>query len=163
MQTLMQILLPPEPAQRLRAALVRAGTREIGGILMGEHIGEQAFRVKDLTIQPSAGSFASFVRAVQDMLAPLTQFFRTTNHDYTRFNYLGEWHSHPSFVPEPSGQDRTTMREIINDREVGANFVVLMIVKLNRIGQLEGSVTVFQPGGVEYGGELVVENTNGQA
>lgn len=156
----MQILLPPEPVQRLSAALVRAGRREIGGILMGEHIGEGVFCVKDLTIQPYGGSFATFVRAVQDILAPLTQFFRTTNHDYTRFNYLGEWHSHPSFVPEPSSQDRATMRGIVDDPEVCPNFVVLMIVKLNDADQLEGSVTIFQPGGVEYAAELVVESMN---
>jgi len=130
---------------------------------MGEHFSEHVFRVKDLTIQPHGGRFASFVRAVQNMLAPLTQFFEVTNHDYTRFNYLGEWHSHPSFVPQPSGQDRVTMRGIVDDPEVGANFIILMIVKLNRTGRLEGSVTIFQPGGVEYVGELVIENTNGQA
>ncbi len=157
----MQILLPPDIAQRLSTALERAGTREIGGVLMGEHIGENVFRVKNITIQQHGGSFAAFVRMVQDVIAPLTEFFRATNNNYTRFNYLGEWHSHPSFVPEPSGRDRETMRGIINDPEVGAHFAVLLIVKLNQSGYLEGSVSVFYPAGHEYPGELVLEQENG--
>ncbi len=159
----MQIQLPPNAMQRLTTALEWAGTREIGGILMGEHISENVFRVKDMTIQQHGGSFAAFVRIVQDILTPLTEFFRSTNNNYTRFNYLGEWHSHPSFVPEPSGRDRETMRGIINDPEVGANFVVLMIVKLSQTGQLDGTVTVFHSDGAEYQGELVIENEYGQA
>jgi len=158
----LQILLPPEVIQRLAAALERAGAREIGGILMGEHIDEGVFRVKGVTIQHYGGSFAAFVRKVQDVIAPLTEFFRATDNNYTRFNYLGEWHSHPSFVSMPSSRDRETMRGIVDDPWVGANFAVLLIVKLNETGHVEGSVTVFQPGGHEYLGELVVEQENGK-
>src|SRR5215213_1104975 len=157
----MQIQLPPNAVQCLTTALEQADTREIGGILMGEHISENVFRVKDMTIQQHGGSFAAFVRMVQDVLMPLTEFFRATNNNYTRFNYLGEWHSHPSFVPEPSGRDRETMRGIITDPEVGANFVVLMIVKLSQTGEFDGTVTVFHSNGAEYRGELVIENEYG--
>ena len=127
----MQILLPPDIIQRLSAALGRAGVREIGGILMGEQIGENIFRVKNITVQQHGGSFAAFVRMVLDVIAPLTDFFRATNNNYTRFNYLGEWHCHPSFVPKPSSRDRETMRSIVDDPQVGANFAVLLIVRLN--------------------------------
>lgn len=126
----MKLRLPPDMVHKISGALQDAGTREIGGILMGEHIGADIFRVRNITIQRHSGSFASFVRAIQDFVAPLRHFFRTTNHDYTRFNYLGEWHSHPSFEPVPSVTDRQTMHDLIQDDNVGANFVVLMIVKL---------------------------------
>ena len=112
----MQLLLPPEIVAQMIAALVQAGRREIGGVLMGEHIGPDTFRVKELTIQRIGGTFASFVRLVQGVLAPLKAFFQATRHDYRRFNYLGEWHSHHSFALTPSGTDHDTMSAIINDR-----------------------------------------------
>jgi proteasome lid subunit RPN8/RPN11 len=153
----MKLLLPPPLVKRLAIALEKAGTHEIGGILMGKHVTENVFQVTDLTIQRHGGGFATFLRVVQDITEPLRNFFRATNHNYTRFNYLGEWHSHPSFIPEPSSRDHQTMRDIIEDPDVGANFVVLMIVKLNQSRQLEGSVTVYQPNEREFMGELVQE------
>jgi hypothetical protein len=151
------MLLPPELQERLVAALTKAGRREVGGILMAEHVAENVFRVSDLTIQRRGGSIATFVRAVQLVLGPLREFFRATGHNYTRFNYIGEWHSHPSFAPVPSATDHDTMRSIIENPVVGAFFVVLVIVKLGDTQGLEGSVTVYQPGGRRFRGELVME------
>jgi proteasome lid subunit RPN8/RPN11 len=153
----MELRLPLELVRKIVEALEQGGTHEIGGILMGEHVGQDIFRVGDVTIQRHGGGFATFLRVVQDIIGPLRRFFQATNHDYTHFNYLGEWHSHPSFVPVPSSTDRQTMRDLIDDDKVGANFVVLMIVKLSADGQLEGTVTVFQLGGLEYTGEIIQE------
>ena len=153
----MQLLLPPDIVKQLMSSLTKAAEQEIGGILMGEHVGENVFRVKNLTIQHQGGRFASFVRAIQNILEPLRNFFNSTNNEYTRFNYLGEWHSHPSFVPTPSTKDEQTMWDIIEDPNVGAYFVVLMIIKLDAMHKLIGSVTVYQPGGLKFIGELVQE------
>lgn len=153
----MELILPLEITKKLRKALSDAGAREIGGVLMGEHLAEDRFQVKDITIQYHGGSIATFLRAVQGMVGQLRQFFRATSHDYTRFNYLGEWHSHPSFPPIPSSTDHATMRDIIDDPDVGAHFVVLVIVRLANADLLEGSVTVYQPGGHLYAGQLLLE------
>lgn len=153
----MQLLLPPEVVERLVAALKKAVLREIGGVLMGEHVTENVFQVKNLTIQYHGGSFTAFWRVVQDIYMPLRKFFRATHHNFTRFNYLGEWHSRPSYRPEPSTVDRKTMHNMIEDQQLGAHFVVLMIVRLGSTGQLQGSVTVFQPGHQEFRGELIQE------
>jgi [CysO sulfur-carrier protein]-S-L-cysteine hydrolase len=154
---LVNLLLPLELQGRLVDALGKAGRREIGGILMAEHVAENVFRVMDLTIQRRGGSFATFVRAIQSVLGPLREFFRATHHDYARFNYIGEWHSHPSFAPVPSTTDHSTMHSIIENPDVGAFFVVLMIVKLGDTRGLEGGVTVYQPGGRRFQGHLVME------
>jgi hypothetical protein len=127
-------------------ALTRAGLREIGGVLMGEHVGVDTFRVRDITIQYNGGTFAAFVRFVEGILGPLQAFFRTTKHDYTRFNYIGEWHSHHSFALRPSGRDDATMRDIVDDPQLGAHFIVLLLAKLNNDNRLEFGVTVYQPG-----------------
>ena len=153
----MQLILPREIRLQLETALREAGRREIGGILMAEHIAENTFRVRSLTIQRRGGSFAAFVRAVEAILGPLKNFFRQTDYNYTRFNYIGEWHSHPSFVPEPSGKDHQTMWSIIDDPQVGAFFVVLLVVKLDENGEFVGTVTVYQSDDPAFRGELIVE------
>ena len=151
----MQILLPEKIAQRLSLALKEAGRREIGGVLMGERVSDGVYRVQNLTVQRRGGTFASFVRSVQGILTPLKRFFRQTGYNYTRFNYLGEWHSHPSFALEPSPLDHETMWDIIEDPQVGANFAVLIIVRLDDIGRLEAKATVYLPGHRMLKGELI--------
>jgi hypothetical protein len=153
----MQLLLPPDIVSRLVEALAQAGAREIGGVLMGEHVGVDAFRVKELTIQRKGGTFAAFIRIVTEILAPLRAFFDSTKHDYTRFNYLGEWHSHHSFALTPSGRDHSTMNDIVTDPQLGAHFVVLLLVKLGESDQVDGIVTVYQPGKFPFTGSVIQE------
>lgn len=153
----MQLILPREIRQQLETALSEAGRREIGGILMAEHVAENSFRVRSLTIQRRGGSFAAFLRVVESFLGPLRNFFRQTDYNYAKFNYVGEWHSHPSFVPAPSNTDHQTMLSIINDPQVGAFFVVLLIVKLDENEKLVGTVTVYQPDAQAFRGELILE------
>lgn len=153
----MQLILPREIREQIEAALREAGRREIGGILMAEHVGENAFRVRSVTIQRRGGSFATFLRVVEAFLTPLRNFFRQTDYNYTKFNYIGEWHSHPSFVPTPSETDHQTMLSIINDPQTGAFFVVLLIVKLDEYGEFVGTMTVYQPEAQAFRGELILE------
>lgn len=153
----MQLIVPPEIAQQIVDALGQAGRREIGGILMGEHIGPDAFCVKELTIQRKGGSFAAFVRIVSEILGPLRAFFEKTKHEYTRFNYLGEWHSHHSFALEPSKKDHLTMYEMVMDPGLGARFVILLLVKLGDAGKLQATVTVYQPNKHPFLGSVIEE------
>ena len=118
---------------------------------MGEHVADGMFRIADLTVQRRGGTFATFVRVVESFVGPLRAFFERTNRNYTRFNYLGEWHSHHSFALLPSGSDRTTMRDLVSDPMVGARFAVLLLVRLDDFGGLEGAVTVFTQTSEETG------------
>jgi hypothetical protein len=137
--------------------LKEADSQEIGGILMGEYVADEVYRVCDLTVQRQGGTFASFVRMVRETIAPLRRFFHRTGYNFTYFNYLGEWHSHPSFTLHPSGVDSETMWEIVNDPQVGANFAVLMVVQLGNSSHLEGTVTVYSPKRQMLEGELIRE------
>jgi proteasome lid subunit RPN8/RPN11 len=154
----MRILLPEEFERRLVDALARAGSREIGGILMGEALGNEVFRIKQLTIQDNGGTIASFIRTLGAVVGPLRRFFRDTRQEYTRFNYLGEWHSHPSFSLRPSTRDEATMRAIVDDPGVGANFAILMIVQLHGNMELKASITLYLPGRASSEATLVRES-----
>jgi proteasome lid subunit RPN8/RPN11 len=138
----MKLLLPKRITKKLKRNL-RGRMNEIGGVMVGEHVGEDTFRIVDVSFQRQEGSIAHFIRDPSDHSEFLAEFFKTTGNDYKRFNYIGEWHSHPSFKPVPSSEDLCTMRNIVDDPLVGVNFAVLMIVRLGRWRRLEISATLF--------------------
>jgi integrative and conjugative element protein (TIGR02256 family) len=142
----MELCLAPRVMKRLQRELRRAGTREIGGLLMGEHLGNELFRLVDISVQRSGGSHTCFIRSPKDHEDQLQRFFARTGNDYTRFNYLGEWHSHPSFEPFPSPTDLVTMQSIVSDPVVGANFLVLLIARLGSDKRIEATATAFRAG-----------------
>ena len=140
----LRIKLSPETVAVLKGACVRAGERETGGMLFGEHITKGDFVVVEATVE-AVGLFASFVRAIKDGFAKLENFFRRTRYDFTRFNYLGEWHSHPSFALIPSSTDSATMQAIVEEPSTGALFLVLLIVKLEE-NELRAGAWAYFPG-----------------
>ncbi|QOZ36360.1 Mov34/MPN/PAD-1 family protein [Bradyrhizobium sp. CCBAU 53421] len=154
----MKLILPVDLVGRLRKELRTAGDREIGGVLVGEHLHDATFRLADLSVQRSGGSVAHFVRDVEQNSTFLRDFFARTGNDYQRFNYLGEWHSHPRFNALPSGQDLRTMQDIVESPDVGAHFAVLLIVSLRRRGVLELSAVAFRPGTSPESVDVVMED-----
>jgi [CysO sulfur-carrier protein]-S-L-cysteine hydrolase len=138
----MQILLPINVIETIASELKRRGKRETGGLLFAEHIGGSTFKVVEVTIQKSVGTTVEFVRDPAEHQAELDSFFARTNDDCARFNYLGEWHSHPTFVPIPSGQDLRTMRSILEDPSTGVMFLVLIICRLQSDGSLALTATI---------------------
>lgn len=153
----MKLLLPSRISEQLTEALRAGGDREVGGILMGEHVAVGTFRVVEITVQRKGGTFASFVRFAEAIFGPLEKFFRARHCDYVRFNYLGEWHSHPSFALHPSAKDHQSMLEIVRDPEVGARFAVLLLVKLDSGGEFRPAVCVYEAGGLQYPGTVEAE------
>jgi integrative and conjugative element protein (TIGR02256 family) len=159
----MKILLPQPIVQRLANELRRARRREIGGLLMGEHLLGETFRIAEVSVQRSGGSSAHFIRDPAEHRAQLAEFFQRNGGDYTRFNYMGEWHSHPSFEPLPSITDLMTMQSIVDDPEVGANFLVLLILTSKRRKGMEVSATGFRRGGEPFAVSIEAERKESRA
>lgn len=141
---MLTVQLPPDLAERIVSALRRAGSREIGGVLLGEHLGPSLFRIADMSIQRSGGTRACFVRKPQLHAAYVRRFFKRTRKAYKRFNYLGEWHSHPCFPVSPSDVDVAQMQEIVEDGPEAPHFAVLVIVRLFEMN-LRVSAHSFRP------------------
>ncbi len=150
-----KIIVPNGISSILTQELRFAGSREVGGLLIGEDMGNAVFRVSRVTVQRYGGTNCSFVRSMAHSQA-LERVFRRTSHDFTRHNYLGEWHSHPGCDLQPSEQDCDAMWDIVEDREVGANFAVLLIVKL-KLGCLGAAANLFLPGRRVIPAALVME------
>jgi [CysO sulfur-carrier protein]-S-L-cysteine hydrolase len=136
------ILIPQKIREQLCAVLQAAGDNEIGGILMGEHVAENTFRIVEVSAQSQRGTRSYFLRQLREALFHLTSFFQRTHHNYKRFNYLGEWHSHPGYLLYPSPDDQETMWDIVHDHQVGANFAVLLIIRLTN-GTLDAVATIY--------------------
>lgn len=153
----MQILLPASVAQTVVEELRRCGKRETGGLIFAEHIGGNTFKIVEVTLQQSRGTCVEFVRDPAEHKQQLDAFFERTGDDCARFNYFGEWHSHPGFPPVPSGQDLRTIRSILDDENVGVNFLVLMIARLKDRSGLELSATVCTPSGLYEPASMFIE------
>ena len=127
----MRLRLPSDQARALRAALEQAGTNETGGQMYGEQLAPSEFSITDITFQQRPGTFARFVVDVVQAARDALGFFERTRRRYARFNYIGEWHSHPSFAVRPSVTDVAAMRALVADDGFRGNFAVLMIVRLD--------------------------------
>ena len=144
----MIIRLDSEAIGRLRATLSRAGKRESGGQLFGEQLASSDFRITELTVQSRPGTFAQFFVDTIQATRDAVRFFKRTNHQYRRYNYIGEWHSHPSSSVQPSETDAETMRDLVQDSAFKGTFAVLMIVRLDDKA-VTASAWVFDPMGAQ--------------
>jgi integrative and conjugative element protein (TIGR02256 family) len=137
----MQVELPKSVRNRMLACLSKARRREVGGILMAEQVAPCKFRIVDFSLDNLTGSAAHFVRSPEHHREALEDFFARTGNDFARFNYLGEWHSHPNHEPVPSPTDINSMYELIGE-EKNISFAILLIVK-KAWWKLKYSATVF--------------------
>ena len=138
----MELLLPNEVLRNMRRHLFRAGRREIGGMVMGEDLGNQRFRIVEFSVDTQSGTRATFHRAAGEHDRALSAFFQKTGSDYARFNYLGEWHSHPSFSVQPSLQDLHAMQDLV-DGTGGVHFAILFIARLRWYCRFDCSAHLF--------------------
>ncbi len=158
---MIEIHLAPECASRLVRELRRAGPDEIGGVLATERVGEKVFRIVDLSVQRKGGSYAAFSRDARLHKRFMRRFLDLTGHQYERFNYLGEWHSHPSFPAQPSPRDVRMMYELLAAPDQPATFLVLLVVKRTSSGKLEGSAHAFIRGMQPLRLQLVIDGQDG--
>jgi proteasome lid subunit RPN8/RPN11 len=141
----MRIDLAREIETRLRDELRKAGKREIGGMLLAEQLAPGRFRIVDFSVDANSGSHATFRRDPLAHRQAVEAFFERTGQDFARFNYLGEWHSHPSFSVRPSVDDIRTMTEMVEEPHSAISFAALLIVRL-RLWWISHSLTIFACG-----------------
>lgn len=140
----MRLVLPKDVRVRLHDAVKGAGAVEIGGILMAEQLAPGEFLIVDFTIDAQTGGAAHFVRSVDDHRIALSDFFDRTGSDFKRFNYLGEWHSHPNHPPVPSSEDLSSMEDLVaGERDIP--FAILLVVRAHW-QRLSLSATLFEQG-----------------
>ena len=109
---------------------------------MAEQLGPGHFRLVEFTVDQQIGGSAHFVRSVEEHRHALDDFFARTGSDFQRFNYLGEWHSHPNHAPVPSGEDVRSMESLVGG-ERNIPFALLLVVRASWSG-MSISATLFR-------------------
>jgi len=116
---------------------------EAGGVLVGRHILGTVDVVIDLVTTPMQGdrrTRTSFHRARARHQAVLDREWKISRG--TRV-YLGEWHTHPERVPQPSSTDLDDWQRRLRRDTVEAPFVFFLIVGQDEVRGWEGSRTSY--------------------
>ncbi|MBX3491534.1 MAG: Mov34/MPN/PAD-1 family protein [Parvibaculum sp.] len=150
--------------ERWAADLGRAGPTEVGGVLFGEQVAEGDFRVVEVTRQRSMGGTATtFKRRGGGARKEIMALHEKIGGEPERFNYLGEWHSHPSAPVWPSSQDEITMRKLLADQGNAVNFLVLVIVKLDGYARFQIAARTYLASGHKLNCEIEIEGAGTDA
>jgi proteasome lid subunit RPN8/RPN11 len=155
----MILRIPPKTVDHWVKLLRRAGSRETGGVLFGEHVGEADFRIVEATAQRLGGGPVAFKRNGGKAQRDLKSLSRRYGDDPSRFNYLGEWHSHPHVPATPSPIDEVTMHKLLSDPNCDVNFLVLLITRLSNAGTLELSASTYLATGQKLDCDVIFETT----
>lgn len=150
---MIDVVLNSRCVRKLERELRIAGANEIGGVLAAEQIGDGRFLVVDLSVQRN-GTHSHFERDPVQHREFIKCFHARMGNRPERFNYLGEWHSHPAYPATPSDVDLRQMQDLVEDDEQKSTFLVLMIVNLGIGNALRGSVHGFRPGLLPVRGRL---------
>ncbi|WP_296097210.1 Mov34/MPN/PAD-1 family protein [uncultured Agrobacterium sp.] len=151
----MQVALSSSVRRKICLELFRSGNKETGGLLLAEQLdGEGRFRVVDVTVDPKGGDKDYFERRPELHAQALEAFFEKHGNNFRRFNYLGEWHSHPSFAVKPSPTDIVTMQAMVEDSG-NIDFSVLMIVRLRMFVMMQVGTYIFMRGRVPQPVEMI--------
>lgn len=149
----MKLRIGDGEADKLKAALRRGGLRETGGQLFGQMHAPGDFSVTDITTQRRIGTVSRFFVDVAESLRAAARFFTRTGRSYRTFNYIGEWHSHPSYPTRPSSTDVATMQDLVRADAFRGHFAVLLIVRLDA-DVLAAEACVFDRAGTMFNVQL---------
>ena len=122
---------------------------ETGGVLLGHY--DAALHTATVTAlgpwsRDSVKRAASFVRGSSGLNSFLRKLWLTT---VCKEHYLGEWHTHPNSVPEPSRVDRETMWSIAKDEKALCPEPILLILAGSLKHVADVGVFIFPRGGRE--------------
>ncbi len=125
----MKIIIPKKLTKKIFNQVKKGKLNETKGALFARKISDDIFEVDDVYIESKVGSFA-FVELVNNKKYQVYQksYHKKNGYDYVNHNYIGDWHSHPSFELYPSSYD---MAEVKSDlKKSNAKFLVQVIVKI---------------------------------
>lgn len=157
---MIEVVLNSRCIRKLRRELEAAGPNEIGGVLAAEQVADGKFLVLDLSVQRN-GTTSHFERDPIQHAEFIRRFHERMGNRPEQFNYLGEWHSHPSYPATPSSEDFSQMQKLVEDKEQASTFLALLVVKIDSRGTLRGSTHAFRPGQVPVRSALKSTDVDG--
>lgn len=140
----------------MRACLQRGGIREIGGWLAAEQLAPGVFELIGFTVDFEVGTHNRFASLPATHSEQLDKILNENAGRKGRIDYLGEWHSHPTFPPVPSDIDVAAMTKMVEDS--GPSFATLLIVRMLGAAVLEATITTFQRDMPSEHSQLIIDH-----
>ncbi len=114
-----------EAVAAMVAATRKRPDRETGGILIGRYSSDLTVAwVEAITDEPwdSRAGRTWFVRGTAGLKKLLKNFWRDGRH------YIGEWHSHPNYNPDPSFPDLSAIQAIARKSDFVCRRPILVVI-----------------------------------
>jgi proteasome lid subunit RPN8/RPN11 len=150
----LRLTVPRSQLAKLQVYLTQGGKREIGGWLVAEQIAPGEFELVGLTVDLEAGTHDRFDSLPEPHSEQLDRVLLENRDRAGRVDYLGEWHSHPTFPPVPSNIDLASMTDMVE--KSGPSFAALIIVRLMGNASIQATITTFQRGQWPEAGRLII-------
>jgi [CysO sulfur-carrier protein]-S-L-cysteine hydrolase len=150
----LSLRIPRQQLAELQVYLTQGGKREIGGWLVAEQIAPGEFELVGFTVDLEVGTRDRFDSLPEPHSEQMDRILLENNDRAGRVDYLGEWHSHPTFPPIPSEIDLTSMTDMVENS--GPSFAALVIVRLMGNASIQATITTFQRGQLPEAGQLII-------
>lgn len=111
---------------------------EGGGVILGRFIIETNDIVIDFVTEPMPGDKRSrtrFKRGVKNHQAIIDKYWYISK---GTINYLGEWHTHPEPIPNPSFIDVKSWKKMLSHDKFDSHCLYYIIIGTDGIGVWEG-------------------------
>ena len=125
----MKIIIKKEVANKIKEKILDDMPNESKGACFAYHKDEEVFEIIDTYISKYKGTkfFANLI--VNRKYKKFEKlFYKSKGHDYKHYNYIGDWHSHPSFECVPSIFDKKEIDDELNHSN--AYFLIQIILKV---------------------------------
>lgn len=152
----LSLRIPLPKWNAMRVCLQTGGIREIGGWLAAEQLAPGEFELVGFTVDLDVGTHNRFASLPMTHGEQLDKILNANSDRTGRVDYLGEWHSHPTFPPVPSDIDVAAMTKMVE--KSGPSFATLLIVRLLGVAVLEATITTFQRGLPPEQGQLITDH-----
>jgi proteasome lid subunit RPN8/RPN11 len=150
----LSLTIPRSQLAKMQVFLKHGGIREIGGWLVAEQIAPGDFYLVGFTVDLEVGTRDRFDCFPGPHAEQLDKILMKTANLKGRVDYLGEWHSHPTFPPSPSEMDLAAMTNMVENS--GPSFAALVIVRLVESSSILATMTTFQRGELPATGRLII-------
>ena len=152
---LLSLTIPAAQWNAMRGCLTTGSLREIGGWLAAEQLAPGKFELVGFTVDLDVGTHNRFSSLPTTHGTQLDDILAANADRKGRVDYLGEWHSHPTFPPVPSDIDVAAMTKMVE--KSGPSFATLLIVRLLGAAVLQATITTFQRGLPPEQGRLIID------
>lgn len=124
----MKIIMPKTISKKIYQRIKETSPNETKGALFAKKINDDLYEIDAVYFEKIIGTYA-FVKLYNNEAYKKFQEKYHAKHlnDYETHNYIGDWHSHPSFECYPSSYDRLEVESDL--QKSNAKFLIQMILK----------------------------------